>query len=396
MDKKRILILGAGVHQLDIIKTAVNAGCHVITLDYLPDNIGHKYSHQFVNCSTVDIDGVLKHAKDLQIDGICTACSDIALPTVAHVGTELGLKVVPPSVAETVTYKESFRDFQKSSNLSHPGFVWGSSFDELIAGLEKLTYPIVFKPTDRSGSRGVCMIREFSVDECRNAFDDAKKFSRRGIVIAEEYVKGIDVSGDAFLRDGKILFCGITRKMLRNFVPTGHMLPTDISEAEQSLLKQELQKTCTMINYLDGPLDIDAKILPGKVVIIEMAVRCGGNGIVPLMRRGFGADLSLATIQHSLGEKADIPHRDVPNGSASMMIIPEKSGTFYDTIDEKELKKIVPEVFQLLISVKSGEEIPPFQHSGNIIGLALFDCQKYEDYSILSKKIYSSLKINIR
>lgn len=75
---KKLMILGAGVSQLDAIRKAVELGFYVITVDYLPDNIGHKFSHQFVNCSTVDKEGILKIARDLSIDGIVTFASDVA------------------------------------------------------------------------------------------------------------------------------------------------------------------------------------------------------------------------------------------------------------------------------------------------------------------------------
>ena len=84
------MILGAGFNQLPAIRKAIELDCYTITVDYLPENIGHKFSHQFVNCDTQDKEGVLKIATDLDIDGIVTFASDVATPTVGFVAEQIG------------------------------------------------------------------------------------------------------------------------------------------------------------------------------------------------------------------------------------------------------------------------------------------------------------------
>ena len=115
---KKLMMLGAGANQLPLIKRAVELGLHVITVDYLPDNVGHKYSHQFVNCSTVDCAGVLAVAERLEIDGIVTLASDAAVPTIAYVTSSMGLNGASSPIAKILTNKAQFRQFQRQHGLS--------------------------------------------------------------------------------------------------------------------------------------------------------------------------------------------------------------------------------------------------------------------------------------
>ncbi|MBL7086352.1 MAG: hypothetical protein ISS28_04565, partial [Candidatus Cloacimonetes bacterium] len=125
---KKIMILGAGYNQLPAIKKAVELGLYVITVDYLPDNIGHKYSHRYVNCSTTDRECVLKYATELKIDGIMTLASDVATTTVAYVAEKLGINGSGYEIAKIMSNKSLFRSFQKKNKLAHPGFIYGKDY----------------------------------------------------------------------------------------------------------------------------------------------------------------------------------------------------------------------------------------------------------------------------
>ena len=158
--QKRLMILGAGPNQLPGIKRAVNLDYKVITVDNIPDSIGHKYSQQYVNCSTIDKEGVLKAAVELEIDGIVTFASDVAIPTLGYVVEQLGLTGPGQSVAETMAYKTRFRVFQRENRLNHPNFAIVERREDLESQLSNLTPPWMFKPVGTSGSRGISMVRK--------------------------------------------------------------------------------------------------------------------------------------------------------------------------------------------------------------------------------------------
>jgi formate-dependent phosphoribosylglycinamide formyltransferase (GAR transformylase) len=227
--RKRLMILGAGPWQLPLIQKAVARGLWAITVDNVPGNVGHTASQQFVECSTTDAAGVLDWARRLRIDGIVTMASDVAVPTLGHVADALGLPGCPAAVARTLTNKTIFRRFQaERGDLQVPAFVVGHQFDDVFARLSTaFTPPVLFKPADSSGSRGLTRVEALDHKSCRAAFERALRFSRCGLVCAESFVEGIDVSGDGMLRSGG--WQGVfTRKRSNAYVPYGHELPTDL------------------------------------------------------------------------------------------------------------------------------------------------------------------------
>src|SRR5687767_14008089 len=132
---RTLLILGAGPFQLSAIRKAVALGYNVITVDYLPENVGHRMAHHSINCSTTDKEGVLRVAADLEVDGIATFPSDVAVPTVGYVNDRLGLPGISGTAATVMTMKHHFPAFLKNAGLDHPNIFIGSCFEELEEGL---------------------------------------------------------------------------------------------------------------------------------------------------------------------------------------------------------------------------------------------------------------------
>jgi biotin carboxylase len=393
--QKKLMILGASPGQLPLIHKAVALGHYVITVDYLPDNIGHQFSHQYVNCSTVDQAGVLSAAQELQIDGIATFASDVATASVAFVAEQLALPGCPSWVARTMSNKAHFRRFQRIAGLNSPGFTSGLSMEEITDELLQLRPPLMFKPVDTSGSRGVSRVDQHDLDGCRTAFDYAQRFARSKIVCVEEFVDGIDVSGDGFLVNGQ-LRAVITQKYKRGYIPIGHSLPTHLSAGDQERVCAEVVKTCHALGYTDGPIDFDVKISPESAVVIEMSPRLGGNGIPKLIMRATGVDLIEATVLQALGQPAILPARlQVLNRCGSRIFGSEYAGRLEHVAATDEVKAQFPEIFDFLFSYQIGEDVPGFEHSGNSLGYALFDCPPGVEYCDMVERIESAMQLRI-
>lgn len=391
------MILGAGPFQLPVIRKAVDLGCHVITVDYLPNNIGHKASHQYVNCSTADREGVLQAAKRLHIDGICTFSSDVAIPTVGYVCDNLGLPGVPCHVAETMSNKHLFRAFIRKHNLASPHFVVGKNFEEVNAGMKDLHFPVVFKPVDSSGSRGVTKLEEIHSNSAYLAFERAKGFSRSQMVCVEEFLEGIEVGGDGIIMDGHFAFIAITQKHLDGFLVTGHSLPTNISMKDQQRVIMALEQCCHALGYFDGPLNFDVMVSADQVTIIEISARNGGNGIPSIIEVATGVDVELASLKYALGKEVDFPSRAESIRACGSYIFGNKfSGMLQYICNLDELRSIVPEVFALNLAIQSGEQVEPFVHNGNLIGCVLFAYNTTAEYVPLVNKIAKALNLVIK
>ena len=118
--QKKVMLLGGNYFQMTATKAAKELGCHVISVDYLPDNPAHKYADEYHNVSTTDREAILKLAKELQIDGIVSYASDVSAPTAAYVSEKLGLPGNPLQAVEILTHKDKMREFMETHGFRSP------------------------------------------------------------------------------------------------------------------------------------------------------------------------------------------------------------------------------------------------------------------------------------
>jgi biotin carboxylase len=397
LPQRKLMILGAGPFQLSGIRKAVDLGHYVITVDNSPANVGHQVSHQMINCSTTDRVGVARQAEDLSIDGICTFASDVALTSIGYVCDRLHLPGISLGVAEMISKKDRFRSFQRDHSLPHPKFVVGSSLQE--ANFTNLAFPVIFKPVDSSGSRGVGMVAEPFPDAIDEAFAHAKSYSRSERVCVEEFIAGTEVGGDCVLHRGKIVFAAITHKHLSEFVVTGHNLPPNITVEDQWRVRTMLERSCAELGYSDGPLNFDVMVGPTGVVVLEMSARTGGNGIPEVIKRATGVDVEEVTIRYALGDtlppgasaEGETPFR----GTGSLVFGSPTAGILTRIATLAEVKSLVPELFELHFAAQPGSVVRPFEHNGNLIGYALFDCNSASAYAETAARVLRALDIKV-
>jgi len=393
---KRLMILGASSNQLPAIQKAIDLGLYVITADYLPQNVGHRFSHQYVNCSTIDQEGILQVAKELNIDGVMTMASDVATPTVGYVAEQLGLTGGSPSAANILSNKAKFRKFQQEQGFHCPEFIVGSQVEDVEEGLTALSPPLMFKPVDASGSRGISKVDKVDKKQTRAAFESAKRYSLSETVCVEEYVEGVDVSGDGFLLNGRLGFALITNKHKNGFVVTGHSVPTTLSVKDQGRVLAEVAASCKAAGYTDGPLDFDVRVSPEYVIILEMSPRLGGNGIPMIIEHATGVDLISASIFFALGETVDVSKKWEDVRSCGSWIFGSEYGGILEGIAAKqEFTSAVPEVFEYVVHYQIGELVPHFVHSAASLGYALFDCPWEIGYTKMVKKIGEALGMKV-
>lgn len=393
---KRLLVLGAGPFQLRGICKAKELGYEVITLDYLPDNIGHKYSDDCVICSTTDREGVLKAAMELSVDGICTFSSDVAIPTVGYVSETLCLSGVSAKAAETMAAKDRFRAFLAKAGLNHPRFISGTMLDGILSDIGRLRSPLLFKPIDTSGSRGVIRVDNLTEDTIEHAFNYARSFSRSGCVCVEEFLNGIEVGGDGILIDGRLAFVSITHKHLNGYVVTGHSLPTNINGTEQAHVIKQLEDCCHALGYNNGPLNFDVIVGVDRVTVLEMSARNGGNGLPAVIQRSTGVDVEQAAINMALGMKPDLVVYEKTRGSGSLVFGYPEAGVLRHISSRNFIMAEIPEVYDLYLTVEPGGVVAPFEHNGNMLGYALFDCADSKAYNETAQRILDALSIVVK
>ena len=300
---KKIAIIGASYLQEPLITKARMMGLQTHVFAWETGDVGEKCADYFYPISIVEKEKILEKCQEINIDGICTIASDLAAITVSYVAEKLGLSGNPYDTALVSTNKHMMRKcFEKNGDPSPKSILVDKSTN---IDLLQLTYPVIVKPTDRSGSRGITKV------DCRSDMDDAVKraleegFEEKALI--EEFVTGKEYSVEAVSWQGKHHILTITEKYTTgepNFVETGHVEPSGISEIMEKKVYETVEHALNSLGIMVGASHSEIKISDeGQIKIIEIGGRMGGDFIGShLVELSTGIDFVKAVIQCALGE----------------------------------------------------------------------------------------------
>ena len=310
-NRKSILMLGGSRQQVVAIEKAKALGFRTVLCDYLPDNPGQYAADVFYQESTTDRERMLQIAEKEGVSGVLAYSSDPASPTAGYVAETMGLPTNPLSAIETMSEKHRFRAFLKQSGLPCPqavSFPMCCSAKETAKLVEGFRFPIVVKPTDSSGSKGVSVLKDVSALDA--AIAHAGDFSRNGILICEEYIRKTFphvVGGDIFVVDGEVRFWGLMSCLrdegLGGLVPVGEKMPSGLSARENAAVKNVLQRLVTTLGVRFGELNVEVIVgEDGVPYVLELGSRAGGNMIPVQLSDASGVDLIAANVLCAMGE----------------------------------------------------------------------------------------------
>ena len=381
---KKILMLGGAMQQIFAIKKAKEMGFYVITCDYLPDNPGHQYADEYHNISTTDIDGVLALAKKLQIDGIVAYASDPAAPTAAYVAEKMGIPGNPYESVKILTEKDLFRKFLAENGFNTPLASGYNTFEEAYEDIDKFKFPVMVKPVDSSGSKGVVKIYDKS--ELRAAVEEALMYSRNKRFIVEEFIvkKGYQVSGDGFSVDGRLVFTSYGNELysgkgMREYVALGEFWPSFLTDEQKEKVDSELQKLITALGMKTSAYNIEVILdEDDNVYILELGPRNGGSYIPQLIRYATGVDLVEYTIKAAVGlDCRDLEMKKSEGVFSNYMILSTASGRFEKIeFDEKFEKENLIDVF---CTYKKGDEVTAYKNTSHSLGTIIFKAKTVEE-----------------
>lgn len=305
--RRTLMIIGGGIMQVPLIRTAKAMGLRTVVTDYNKDAEGLREADIPLVVSTKDIEGTVRVAKELaerdRIDGVMTAGTDASM-TVAAVANALGLPGIKFENAEAASNKLKMRQRFREHKVPSPRFFECWTYEDAKANARRLGYPLVIKPSDNMGSRGVRKVR--SADELAEAFAFAKSASPSGELVMEEYMEGDELSIDALVYRGEVMVAGIADRIIGHepyFVELGHILP---SNKPKKVLEEAVRVMVKGIRALGidlGAAKGDIKLTPSGPMIGELAARLSG-GFMSAYTYPYatGVDLLKAAIHIALGE----------------------------------------------------------------------------------------------
>lgn len=380
---KKILLLGGSTQQIPAIEYANKQGYYTVLCDYLPDNPGQNYAKKSYCVSTTDKGAILEVAKNEKVDGVVAYASDPAAPTAAYVAEKLGLPTNPYKSVEILAFKDKFREFLRENNFNCPKAKGFSSLESAKEEINQFAFPVMVKPIDSSGSKGVSKVEK--VDDFVEAYKIALDNSRGKNIIVEEFIEQDHpymIAGDCFVVDGKVEFWGLLNSHRNNkvnpYVPVGTSYPIYISKNRLDLVKKETQRLFDSLGVEFGAFNIEIIIDKNdKLYFIEMGPRNGGNMIPDLLYMATGEDMIAATIESAMGNKYGFNNTIIQNKYISTYVLHSDKYGLFEKVHYKN--GIENKILKEVIYKKNGDNVQYFDGANKAIGIVFYEFDTQEE-----------------
>lgn len=337
---KKILIIGAGFLQDFVIRKAVSLGYETLTVDADSNAVGFKHAHKSAVIDIIDEKACLEYAQKENIDGVMTAATEYGVLSASYVAEHMGLPGLNYRSACLIKNKYLVRKCLFDNHVDDSGQMFEIRSDtDLEAMAHRISYPVMVKPCDGSGSRGTSRANDPShfIHACRYALDNS--ISTRALI--EPFIRGKEYGAESIVVNGKITILAIMKKWMTEppyYAELGHALPSGLSPEVESRVSECIRKAIHALGVNHGAVNMDLIISEeGKVYIVDVGARMGGNligsHIVPYAS---GVDYMGALIRLAVGEPVDIiPGKRMP---VATKLITFGKGTISRLPDTKELE----------------------------------------------------------
>lgn len=371
---KKLMLLGGLRYLIPVIEEAHKLGVHVITADYLPNNIAHKYSDEYCNVSIIDKKAVLAKARDLKIDGILSHAVDPGVTTAAYVAEKMGLPFQCSYEAACIMQDKSlFRKFLAENGFNCPNAKGYSNAEDALKDVDYFNWPVIVKPVDSAGSKGVTKVENKA--DLATAIATALSSSISKNFIIEDFLDkvGAQSSADIFTVNGKLVYPAYSDQLFDKnaanpYTPAIEIWPASMEQKFQDDLTNQLQRLFTLLNVKSGIYNVESRVCSnGKAYIMEVSPRGGGNRIAELQDMATGQSLIRNEIKKALGMPMDDISTPVYDGVwCNYILHSSKEGTLVSVdIDENFQKEHVRDIGFI---VKPGDKVVPFAGANNSLG----------------------------
>lgn len=386
---KKLMILGGSRYALPVIEAAHKLGMYVITCDYLPDNIAHKYSDQYCNVSIIEKEAVLKVAQELKIDGIMSFACDPGVVTAAYVAEKMSLPSVGSYEAVSILQnKARFRAFLRDNGFNVPKADNYFSVDEALQNGEALDYPVIVKPVDSAGSKGVTRVDSF--DYLRDAVESAFSYSIKKEIIIEDFLEkdGFSSDTDCFSVDGKLAFVSFNSQRFDEtsanpYTPAAYSWPSSMPKEVEEELGNEIQRVIDLLGLKNSIYNVETRLATdGKPYIMEISPRGGGNRLAECLRYATGVDLIEGAVRAALDMEINAISQQPYNGFWAEVILHSNAEGYYQEILIADCIK--DNIIEKDIWVNKGDYVYNFDSANKAIGTIVF---RFENASELSKAL---------
>jgi biotin carboxylase len=366
-----LIVLGASEEQIPLYQEARRRRIPTIAVDMRPDAPALPYADAALKISTRDTDAIADALGDVHPAGIVCGASDAALASWHALGLHYGTAYVYPESALAAGDKAAFHAIAASCGITGYGWTASDNPDQVVAKAAGMRFPLVIKPVDGSGSKGVSRITR--PDDLPAAVAYARSYSASQTVIAEEFVEGRPLAIEVFMRDGAALMTCIKDKAFVDGSFVVRRLSTaQLPSATHDQLEATVERLCRALGIDNGPANFDAVLgTDGQERVIEANTRLGGDGVPRLLTAAYGVDAVRALIALALGEPFADHLAPTRAAHAALELIGSPLATEGELVAWEGVAEArnIPGITDIELFAKPGDLVRPHDQSGHKIGL---------------------------
>ena len=367
------MILGGSRYALPVIEAAKKLGIYTITADYLPDNIAHRYSDEYVNVSIIDKEATLKAALERNIDGIMSFACDPGVVTSAYVAEQMGLPNVGPYESVCILQNKGlFRKFLKENGFTVPVAKSYKNIKDAIADIAIFSWPVIVKPTDAAGSKGVTKVDDKK--ELEKSIEYALSYSHSNEFIIEDFIaqNGYSSDTDSFSVNGELKFVSFNSQRFDSnaknpYTPAAFSWPSSMTDEHQQELKKEIQRLLKLLNMKTAIYNIESREgIDGKAYIMEVSPRGGGNRLAECLRYATGVDMITNMVKYSVGIPIEEITQKAYDGCWAEIILHSDEVGVFDHLWISE--ELAANVIEKDLWIADGAKVRAFEAANEAIG----------------------------
>ena len=358
---KKIMVLAAGLLQIDVIEKAKSMGYYVLAVDGNPKAPGFNVADKAICADIVNEETMLKIARDEHVDGVIHPCSEVSMAVMGRINDELGLSGISREQAICATNKHLMRKAFEKGNAPSPKSILAQDAEDAWSRLQdEFDTDAILKPSRNSGSRGIAKVsRNMDKGDFIRAYDEALSESRDHSVLIEQFIEGSEFSIEMIVWQGEIHVLTVTDKKTTgapHFVELGHNQPSCFSATDVETLKAAAVAGVRALGVNNCACHAEAKLMNGKAYLMEVGARLGGDFIsTELTHLSTGIDMVAAAIDVALGVEPDLSAKEEPKGVCIRYFCP-KPGKLVSISNTEVLNN--PHVYLWEIYPKEGDVIP--------------------------------------
>lgn len=393
---KKIMILGAGRGQTDLIKAAKKYGYKTVVASIKGNYPGFELADEICYADISNSVEISEAAKKYNVDGIVTACLDTGIAALGYTCEHNGLPGLSEKAAKLSGDKLLMKSAFMANGVSTARYMRVSSKDELSKVSTELNFPLIVKAVDLQGSRGINIVN--TEEELFSGFENTMSETNKDFCIIEEFIDGEIFDAEACIVDGEViftLFCGDVTYMSNTKIPIGHYVPFAFNDEITNLIKEQIKlavKSCDLNNCV---ANFDLILKDDKVYVIELTGRLGANCLPELISTYYGVDIYKIILDTALGMDAKKYFEENKKQSTpcyAKMLISDKSGKVKRIINNNKSNE---NIVGISFFVKPGDEVNKFTNAKDCVGQVIVKGKTLEDCEEFIDEVISNISLEL-